>query len=315
MSGLIGKKIGMTSIFDEEGKNLPCTLVEAGPCVVTQVKTDKTDGYQAVQIAYADKKEKNTTRPLLRHFKKAGTTPKRKLVEFKSFEKKVKLGEVLSVDKIFSEGEVIDVVGISKGKGFQGVVKRHGFHGSGGKTHGQHNRQRHAGSIGAGSDPSRVFKGTRMGGRMGNERVKVQNLKVLKIIPDKNVILISGAIPGAINSIVLLEKDQESRVSFVETLHATSLQREDIEIKEEKKTSEIEVASGKSEVKEEGKTEPKQMGGEVKEEEKGEVQEEVKDEAKEEVKGSKVMDDNIEEGKSKEVEAENEDANQKEEKT
>ena len=200
MSGLIGKKIGMTNIFDEEGKNLPCTLVEAGPCVVTQVKTDKTDGYQAVQIAFEDKREKNTTGPLLGHFKKAGTTPKRKLVEFKGFEKKVKLGEVLSVDKIFSEGEIIDVVGISKGKGFQGVVKRWGFHGSGGSTHGQHNRLRHPGSIGAGSDPSRVFKGTRMGGRMGNERVKVQNLKVLKIIPDKNIILISGAIPGAINS-------------------------------------------------------------------------------------------------------------------
>jgi len=206
MSGLIGRKIGMTSIYNAEGKAIPCTLVEAGPCVVTQVRTTEKDGYSAIQLGYAERKEKTTTKSLLGHFKKAGTTPKRKLVEFKEFTKALNLGDVLKVEDIFTEGDFVDAIGTSKGKGFQGVVKRYNFSGVGGQTHGQHNRGRHPGSIGACSFPSRVFKGTRMGGRMGNDRVKVQNLKIVKVYNDKNLILVSGCLPGANNSFVILEK-------------------------------------------------------------------------------------------------------------
>jgi large subunit ribosomal protein L3 len=206
MSGLIGRKIGMTSIYNAEGKAIPCTLVEAGPCVVTQVRTTEKDGYSAIQLGYAERKEKTTTKSLLGHFKKAGTTPKRKLVEFKEFTKSLNLGDVLKVEDIFTEGDFVDAIGTSKGRGFQGVVKRYNFSGVGGQTHGQHNRGRHPGSIGACSFPSRVFKGTRMGGRMGNDRVKVQNLKIVKVYNDKNLILVSGCLPGANNSFVILEK-------------------------------------------------------------------------------------------------------------
>lgn len=206
MSGLIGKKIGMTSFFSADGQLVGCTVIEAGPCVVTQVKTKEKDGYEAVQLGFGEAKEKNTPLPLLGHFKKAGTTPKRKLVEFKGFQKPLQLGETLSVQDVFAEGDVVDVVGTSKGKGFQGVVKRHGFSGVGGQTHGQHNRQRHPGSMGPGSTPGHVFKGRRMAGRTGNDRVKVQNLKVLKVIPEKNLIIVKGSVPGAINSFVIIEK-------------------------------------------------------------------------------------------------------------
>jgi large subunit ribosomal protein L3 len=204
MSGIIGKKIGMTSLYMEDGRALACTLIEAGPCVVTQVKTVATDGYDAVQVGYGEKKEKHTTKSLLGHFKKAKTTPKKKLVEFRSFEGDVKLGDVITVEG-FEVGSFIDAIGTSKGKGFQGVVKRHGFGGVGGQTHGQHNRGRHPGSIGACSFPSRVFKGLRMAGRTGGNRVKVQNLEVLKIYPDKNLLVVSGSVPGAKNSYVIIE--------------------------------------------------------------------------------------------------------------
>jgi large subunit ribosomal protein L3 len=206
MSGLIGKKIGMTSVYNADGQALACTVIEAGPCVVTQVRTEETDGYKAVQLGFGEKKEKHTTQPLMGHFKKAGTTPKRKLVEFKEFVAELTLGQALSVADVFIEGDFVDVVGTAKGRGFQGVVKRHGFGGVGGQTHGQHNRQRHPGSIGACSFPSRVFKGIRMAGRMGNNRVKVQNLKVLKVIPEQNLVVISGSVPGAKNSFVIIEK-------------------------------------------------------------------------------------------------------------
>jgi len=206
MSGLIGKKIGMTSVYNADGQALACTVIEAGPCVVTQVKTEETDGYQAIQLGFGEKKEKHTTQPLMGHFKKAGTTPKRKLVEFKEFTQELALGQTLEVADVFIEGYFVDVVGTAKGRGFQGVVKRHGFGGVGGQTHGQHNRQRHPGSIGACSFPSRVFKGIRMAGRMGNNRVKVQNLKVLKVIPGQNIVVISGSVPGAKNSFVIIEK-------------------------------------------------------------------------------------------------------------
>lgn len=196
----------MTSVYTADGQALACTVIEAGPCVVTQVKTDETDGYKAVQLGFGEKKEKHTTQPLVGHFKKAGTTPKRKLVEFKEFEDGLNLGQALSVADVFGEGDFVDVVGTAKGRGFQGVVKRHGFAGVGGQTHGQHNRQRHPGSIGACSFPSRVFKGIRMAGRMGNNRVKVQNLKVLKVIPEQNLVVISGSVPGAKNSFVIIEK-------------------------------------------------------------------------------------------------------------
>ncbi len=204
MSGIIGKKIGMTSLYMEDGRALACTLIEAGPCVVTQVKTVATDGYDAVQVGYGEKKEKHTTKSLLGHFKKAKTTPKKKLVEFRSFEGDVKLGDVITVEG-FEVGSFIDAIGTSKGKGFQGVVKRHGFGGVGGQTHGQHNRGRHPGSIGACSFPSRVFKGLRMAGRTGGNRVKVQNLEILKIYPEKNLLVVSGSVPGAKNSYVIIE--------------------------------------------------------------------------------------------------------------
>ena len=204
MSGLIGKKIGMTSVYSAEGKNIPCTVIEAGPCVVTQIRTVEKDSYEAVQIAYDDKSEKHTTGSLLGHFKKAGTTPKRKMAEFKDMPE-VNLGDTLTVD-MFSEEDWVDVTGISKGKGFQGVVKRHGFGGVGQATHGQDDRLRAPGSIGACSYPAKVFKGMRMAGQTGNERVTVQNLKVVKIIPEHNVMIIKGSIPGSKGSIVQIEK-------------------------------------------------------------------------------------------------------------
>ncbi|GAB2630019.1 MULTISPECIES: 50S ribosomal protein L3 [Emticicia] len=206
MSGIIGKKVGMTTIFNAEGQAVPCTLIEAGPCVVTQVRTEDKDGYTAIQLGYGEKKEKNTSRSLVGHFKKAGTTPKRKLVEFKEFEKEYNLGETIRVEDVFAEGDFLDVTGNSKGRGFQGVVKRHGFAGVGGQTHGQHNRGRHPGSIGACSFPSRVFKGVRMGGRMGNTRTTIQNLKVLKVLTEQNLIVVNGSIPGAKNSYITLHK-------------------------------------------------------------------------------------------------------------
>lgn len=205
MSGIIGKKIGMTSLYNADGSAFACTLIQAGPCVVTQVKTVEKEGYSAIQLGYGEKKEKHTTQPLLGHFKKAGTTPKKKLVEFKSFDKALTLGETVTAE-LFIEGDFVDAVGTSKGKGFQGVVKRHGFAGVGGQTHGQHNRGRHPGSIGACSFPSRVFKGVRMAGRTGGNRVTVQNLQILKVYADKNLIVVSGSIPGAKNSYVILEK-------------------------------------------------------------------------------------------------------------
>ena len=204
MSGLIGRKIGMTSIFDENGKNIPCTVIEAGPCVVTQVRTKEVDGYEALQLGFDDKNEKHSTQAAIGHFKKAGTVAKKKVVEFQ-FENEYKLGEVLTVD-VFAEGEFVDVQGVSKGKGFQGVVKRHGFGGVGQATHGQHNRLRAPGSVGASSYPSRVFKGMRMAGRMGGENVKVQNLRVLKVVAEKNLLVVKGAIPGCKNSYVIIQK-------------------------------------------------------------------------------------------------------------
>lgn len=207
MSGIIGKKIGMTGIFDENGKNVACTIVEAGPCVVTQVKTKETDGYDAIQLAYDERKEKHTTKAMAGHFKKAGVTPKRIVREFTRFEAghQKKFGEEVTVD-VFIEGEFIDVVGISKGKGFQGVIKRHNFSGVGGATHGQHNRLRAPGSVGASSWPSRVFKGIRMAGQTGHSRVKMINLKIMKIIPEKNLLLIKGAVPGPIGSYIIVER-------------------------------------------------------------------------------------------------------------
>ncbi|HRR11153.1 MAG: 50S ribosomal protein L3 [Tenuifilum sp.] len=202
--GLIGRKIGMTSVFGEDGKNIPCTVIEAGPCVVTQVKNAETDGYAAIQLAYDDKKEKHTSRPMLGHFKKANTTPKRKLVEFRDWEG-LQLGDVVTVD-LFANDNWVDVVGITKGKGFQGVVKRHGFNGVGGRTHGQHNRQRHPGSMGASSFPSRVLPGKRLAGRTGGDRVKIINLRVLKVIPESNLLLVKGSIPGSKGSYIIIEK-------------------------------------------------------------------------------------------------------------
>ena len=205
MSGIIGKKIGMTSFFDANGKYVPCTVIEAGPCVVTQVKTNEKDGYASLQLAFEDKKEKHTSAAMKGHFALAKTMPKRKIVEFRSFEEEKNLGDVVTLD-IFSEGDFVDVVGTSKGKGFQGVVKRHGFGGVGGSTHGQHDRQRAPGSLGASSDPSRVFKGMRMAGRTGGDRKKIQNLVVVKIMAEKNVLLIKGSVPGAKGSYVIIEK-------------------------------------------------------------------------------------------------------------
>jgi large subunit ribosomal protein L3 len=205
MSGLIGKKVGMTSMFNENGKNIPCTVIQAGPCVVTQIKTESSDGYNAVQLAFNEKSEKNISAPLLGHFKKAGVSPRAKIVEFNGFKETKELGEQITVD-LFSEGDFIDVVGTSKGKGFQGVVKRHGFAGVGGQTHGQHNRLRAPGSIGGASTPSKVFKGMRMAGRMGGDTVKTQNLKVLKVLLEKNLIVVSGTVAGSKGSYVLIEK-------------------------------------------------------------------------------------------------------------
>ena len=206
MPGLIGKKIGMTSVFGADGKNIPCTVIEAGPCVVTQIRTVEKDGYAAVQLAYDEISEKHASKALKGHFEKAGTTPKRKLVEFKAdFAQELKLGDTLSVADIFTDVKFVDVVGTSKGKGFQGVVKRHGFAGVGGQTHGQHNRLRHPGSLGACAWPSRVFKGTRMAGHMGNERVKVFNLEVIKVMPENNLIVVKGSVPGAKGSYVIVE--------------------------------------------------------------------------------------------------------------
>lgn len=205
MSGLIGRKIGMTSLFDENGKNIPCTVIEAGPCIVTQVRTEEVDGYSALQLGFDDKKAKSSNQALDGHFKKAGTTAKRKVIEFQGFEETYKLGDAISVDH-FEEGEFVDVSGVSKGKGFQGVVKRHGFAGVGQATHGQHNRLRAPGSIGAASYPARVFKGMRMGGRMGGDKVKVQNLKVLKVVAEKNLLVVKGCIPGAKNAYVTIQK-------------------------------------------------------------------------------------------------------------
>ena len=207
MPGLIGKKVGMISVFGADGKNIPCTVVEAGPCVVTQVRTVETDGYSAVQLAYDEKKEKRTSKALKGHFEKAGTTPKKKLVEFEAdFAGELKLGDTITVADVFTEDvKFVDVVGTSKGKGFQGVVKRHGFAGVGGETHGQHNRLRHPGSMGASSWPSRVFPGMRMAGHMGAERVKVFNLEVLKVIPENNLLVIKGSVPGAKGSYLILE--------------------------------------------------------------------------------------------------------------
>lgn len=196
----------MTSMISADGRNVACTVVQAGPCVVTQVKTMDKDGYEAIQLGFGEKKEKNTSAPLLGHFKKANTTPKRKLAEFKEFAKQVSLGDTLTAVDIFAEGDFVDVIGTSKGKGFQGVVKRHNFSGVGGQTHGQHNRQRHPGSNGACSFPARVFKGQRMAGRTGNARIKTQNLKILKIIPEANLLVISGSVAGAKNSYLLIEK-------------------------------------------------------------------------------------------------------------
>ncbi len=205
MLGLIGKKLGMTSIYNEDGKNIPCTILEAGPCYVTQVRDEKKDGYNAVQVGYEEKKEKHTSAGLAGHFKKAGVTPLKKLVEFRDYGNKVNSGDVLTVD-VFSEGMFVDVIGTSKGKGFQGVVKRHNFRGVGGQTHGQHNRMRAPGSIGAASTPSRVFKGMRMAGQTGSARVKTQNLQVLKIIPEKNLIVVKGSVPGHRGAYVTIER-------------------------------------------------------------------------------------------------------------
>ena len=210
MPGIIGRKIGMTSVFGPQGENIACTVIEAGPCVVTQVKNVETDGYRSVQLAFGEKKEKNTTKAILGHFKKANTTPKSNIVEFRDFrvefEGIAELGKEIRVQDVFAEGDFLDAVGISKGRGFQGVVKRHGFSGVGGQTHGQHNRLRAPGSMGNASFASRVIKGKRLGGRMGNDRVKLMNLQVVKILPDQNLIVVSGSVPGAKNSTVILQK-------------------------------------------------------------------------------------------------------------
>jgi len=205
MPGLIGKKVGMTSVFDDKGNNVPCTVLEVGPCTVTQIKTVDTDGYNAVQLAFDEKKEKNTPKAMIGHFKKAGTTPKRKVIELKGFVKDWKTGDVITVD-YFNDDVWVDVKAKSKGKGFQGVVKRHGFAGVNDATHGQHNRGRAPGSLGASSYPSRVFKGMRMAGRDGNKTVKTLNLRVVKILPEQNIMMLKGSVPGANGSYVIIEK-------------------------------------------------------------------------------------------------------------
>lgn len=206
MNGIIGKKIGMTSIFDETGRNVACTVIEAGPCVVTQVKTDDTDTYNSIQLAYGERKEKNTSQQMAGHFKAAGTTPKAEVVEFRDMDVAKELGDTITVDEVFEEGDMLAAVGTSKGKGFQGVVKRHNFKGVNDATHGQHNRQRAPGSIGAASYPAKVFKGMRMGGRDGGGRVTIKNLKVLKLFPERNLILVKGAVPGPKGGTVILHK-------------------------------------------------------------------------------------------------------------
>jgi len=207
MNGLIGKKVGMTSIFDEAGKNIACTVIDAAPNVVTQVKSEETDGYDSIQLAYGDKKEKNSTNALIGHFKKANTGPKRKVKEYRDFDAVEKvLGDKVSVDEMFVEGDYVDVSGTSKGKGFQGVVKRHGFKGVNDATHGQHNRQRAPGSIGAASTPSKVIKGMRMGGRDGGRTITTKNLEILKIFPEQNLLLIKGAVPGHKGAYVYIQK-------------------------------------------------------------------------------------------------------------
>ena len=205
MPGLIGKKVGMTSVFDEQGKNIPCTVIEVGPCVVTQIKTEEKDGYKAVQLAYDEKKEKHTTKAMLGHFKKAKTTPKRKVIELKGFVKDWKPGDVITVD-YFHDDTWLDVSGVTKGKGFQGVVKRHGFKGVNDATHGQHNRARAPGSLGASSNPSRVFKGMKMGGQTGNKNSKVINLRVVRIVSEENLLLLKGSVPGSNGSYLIIEK-------------------------------------------------------------------------------------------------------------
>ena len=205
MPGLLGKKIGMTSVFSAEGKNVPCTVIEAGPCVVTQIKSVDKDGYAAVQLGFQEAKEKNTSKPMQGHFKKAGTTPKRHLAEFTDFEKELNLGDTVTVD-LFEGANYVDVTGTSKGHGFQGVVKRHGFGGVGQTTHGQDDRQRKPGSIGACSYPAKEFKGMRMGGQMGGDRVTTHNLQVLKVIPESNLLLIKGSVPGCKGSILIIKK-------------------------------------------------------------------------------------------------------------
>jgi large subunit ribosomal protein L3 len=206
MNGIIGKKVGMTSIFDEAGRNLACTVIEAGPCVVTQVKTVDTDTYNAVQLAYGERKEKRSSQQMVGHFKAAGTTPKREVVEFRDMEINKALGDTVTIEDVFAEGDEIVAVGTSKGKGFQGVVKRHNFKGVNDATHGQHNRQRAPGSIGAASYPAKVFKGMRMGGRDGGGRVSIKGLKVLKMFPERNLILVKGAVPGPKGGVVILHK-------------------------------------------------------------------------------------------------------------
>jgi len=210
MPGILGRKVGMTSVFGSDGQNIAVTVIEAGPCVVTQVKNTETDGYRAVQLSFGEKKEKNTAKPLVGHFKKANTTPKKEVVEFRDFRKEydglIELGKTINVQDVFVEGDFIDAVGTSKGKGFQGVVKRYGFSGVGGQTHGQHNRLRAPGSMGNASFASRVIKGKRLPGRMGTDRVTVTNLKVVKILSEKNLILVSGSVPGAKNSTIILQK-------------------------------------------------------------------------------------------------------------
>jgi large subunit ribosomal protein L3 len=205
MAGLIGKKVGMTSVFGADGKNIPCTVIEAGPCVVTQVKTEEKDGYSALQLAFDDKEEKRTSKPVLGHFKKAKTQPKKMMAEFKGFEDGYKLGDAVTVE-LFQQDSLVDVSGLSKGKGFQGVVKRHGFSGVGGRTHGQADQERAPGSVGGSSDPSRVFKGMRMAGRTGGKKVKVIDLEVIKIMPEQNLLLVKGSVPGHKGSYLIIEK-------------------------------------------------------------------------------------------------------------
>jgi len=205
MAGLLGKKIGMTSVFDNDGKNIPCTVIQAGPCIVTQVKTVEKDGYHAIQLAFDEKVERLSTKAMIGHFKKAGTTPKRKMVELSGFQKDWQLGEVITVD-LFNDDTWLDVTGFSKGKGFQGVVKRHNFAGVGGTSHGQHNRLRAPGSLGASSWPSRVLKGMRMAGRMGNKKVKMINSRIVKLLPEQNLLLVKGSVPGPKGTYLLIEK-------------------------------------------------------------------------------------------------------------